>query len=169
MNKTVYIIGGPNGAGKTTFARHFLPEEAKCINYINADLIAAGLSPFAPQNVKIKAGKLMLQEIDRCVSCDESFAFETTLSGNLYVQKILRWRALGYRVVLIYFSLPSAEMAIDRVNFRVEQGGHHIPENDVRRRFDRSKENLEVVYKGIVDSWVVIDTSSTVPIVIEES
>ena len=169
MEKKCFIIAGPNGAGKTTFAKDFLPEEADCINYINADLIASGLSPFAPEKVSIRAGKLMLQEIDKCVKESKSFAFETTLSGLSYVKKIERWKELGYTIILYYFSLPSVEMAIDRVQYRVKHGGHNIPEKDIRRRFTRSKLNFEKVFKPIVDTWVVFDTSSSVPKLIGES
>ncbi len=169
MEKTCFIIAGPNGAGKTTFAKDFLPSEGACINYINADLIASGLSPFAPERVSILAGKLMIQEIEKCVANSESFAFETTLSGLSYVKKIQKWKSLGYKVVLYYFSLPAVEMAIDRVRYRVEQGGHNIPERDIKRRFVRSKHNFEEIFKPIVDIWVEFDTSSSTPRLLGES
>ena len=152
-------IAGPNGAGKTTFAMDLLPEEAQCKNYINADLIAKGLSPFAPELVSVQAGKLILGEIDKCVKSGASFAFETTLSGLAYRNKIANWKRAGYQIILYYFSLPTVEMAIERVKLRVSQGGHNIPEKDIRRRYDRSKNNFEQVYKPLVDVWVLFDTS----------
>ena len=128
----ILIIAGPNGAGKTTFARAFLPQEAQCPRFINADLIAAGLSPFAPEAEAIKAGRLMLEEIANCVERGESFAFETTLSGHVYLRRIEEWRQLGYHVSLFFLSLPTAGMALARVAERVRQGGHDIPEAVVR-------------------------------------
>jgi len=169
LNKKCYIIAGPNGAGKTTFAMDLLPVEVQCKNYINADLIAKGLSPFEPELAAIQAGKLMLSEIKKSVNSSSSFAFETTLSGLNYQRKIEQWSAMGYEIILYYFSLPSVEMAIERVELRVKQGGHNIPEHVIRRRFERSKINLEQVYKHIVDLWIVFDTSDFNPIIIESS
>ena len=169
LKKTCFIIAGPNGAGKTTFAKDFLPGEGECVNYINADLIASGLSPFSPERVSVQAGKLMILEIEKCVKNSESFAFETTLSGVSYVNKIKRWKSFGYKTILYYFSLPSVEMAIDRVRTRVEQGGHNIPEPVIRRRFKRSWVNLVSIYKQIVDKWIIFDTSSSEPKLIGES
>lgn len=119
----IVIIAGPNGAGKTTFAQAFLPQEAQCPRFINADLIAAGLSPFAPEAETIKAGRLMLQEIAGCAVRGESFAFETTLAGRVYLRHIEDWRRSGYHVSLFFVSLPTAEMAVARVAERVRQGG----------------------------------------------
>ncbi|MDO9140466.1 MAG: zeta toxin family protein, partial [Methylobacter sp.] len=133
MNQRILIIAGPNGAGKTTFARAFLPQEAQCQRFINADLIAAGLSPFAPEIMAIKAGRLMLKEIADCVMHQHSFAFETTLSGLAYLRHIQYWQEQGYQVSLYFLSLPNVEVAIERVAFRVQQGGHHIPEVVIRR------------------------------------
>ena len=117
------IIAGPNGAGKTTFAREFLPVEARCPAFVNADLIAAGLSPFAPEAAALKAGRIMLAEIDDHVTHRRSFALETTLSGRIYATKIRHWRNLGYRVILIFLQLPSADMAIERVRFGCRRAG----------------------------------------------
>lgn len=127
MSKRIIIIAGPNGAGKTTFARTFLPEGAKLARFINADLIAAGLSPFAPEAAAIKAGRLMLEEIEACVARSESFAFETTLSGVGYRQRIRRWRELGYHVSLFFLRLPAAGTAIDRVATRVPREDTTFP------------------------------------------
>jgi predicted ABC-type ATPase len=123
MDKKIIIIAGPNGAGKTSFARTFLPKEAQCLRFINADLIAAGLSPFAPEVAAIKAGRVMLEEIADCVRREENFAFETTLSGFGYLMHIQQWRAQGYLVSLYFLALPNIEMAIARVAERVHQGG----------------------------------------------
>lgn len=119
----IVIIAGPNGAGKTTFAREYLPREADCVDFINADLIAAGLSPFQPELVSFRAGRLMLEEITRRVDRRASFAFETTLSGRSYARDIAVWQELGYQVKLIFLSLPHVEMAIARVASRAAQGG----------------------------------------------
>lgn len=165
--KKIIIIAGPNGAGKTTFARSFLPAEAQCPRFINADLIAAGLSPFAPEAAAIKAGRLMLQEIAHCVARGESFAFETTLSGLAYLRHIREWKALGYHVSLFFLSLPSAEMAIARVAERVKQGGHDIPEAVIRRRFAAGRSNFESHYRSIVDAWACYDNAGDEPVMIE--
>lgn len=132
MNKVaqpprIVIIAGPNGAGKTTFAQEYLPKEAGFPDFINVDLIAQGLSPFAPDRAALQAGKLMVAQIARKVSRRESFAFETTLSGRNYARHIPRWRRAGYHVKLIFLSLPSADLAIARVRNRANQGGHDVP------------------------------------------
>jgi len=164
----IVIIAGPNGAGKTTFARQFLPNEADCPVFVNADLIAAGLAPFSPEAAAIRAGRLMLEEIDNHVSRGESFAFETTLSGLIYARLIQKWRALGYRVRLIYLSLPNAELAVTRVAERVAQGGHAIPEAAIRRRFDAGWNNFNSRYNLLVNAWSLYDNSQRQWILIEE-
>jgi len=169
LSKKCFIIAGPNGAGKTTFAMELLVDEIPCQYFINADLIAKGLSPFAPELAAIHAGKLMLSEIDKCVSNGNSFAIETTLSGLSYQRKISDWKLKGYEIILYYFTLPSVDMAIERVKLRVSEGGHNIPENDIRRRFSRSFENFEQVYKYLCDFWVIFDTSDSTPKVIRSS
>lgn len=167
MSKKIIIISGPNGAGKTTFARSFLPAEAQCPRFINADLIAAGLSPFAPEVVAVKAGRLMLAEIDEYVTRGESFAFETTLAGLGYLRHIRQWRELGYHVSLFFLRLPDPETAIARVAGRVRRGGHNIPEPVIRRRFAAGLRNLEHGYKAQVDAWAVYDNSGDEPILLE--
>jgi predicted ABC-type ATPase len=167
MTKKIIIIAGPNGAGKTTFARSFLPQEAQCPRFINADLIAAGLSPFAPETAAIKAGRLMLQEIAECVRRGENFAFETTLSGLNYVAHIQRWRTQGYHVSLFFLSLPDPEVAVARVAERVRQGGHHIPEEVIRRRFAAGRRNFEAAYKPAVDAWAKYDNVGESPVLLE--
>lgn len=157
-SKKVVIIAGPNGAGKTTFARSFLPEEARCPRFINANLIAAGLSPFLPEAAALKAGRLMLGEISSSVERGESFAFETMLAGLGYIARIKAWRASGYQVSVYFLSLPSPEMAIARVTMRVRQGGHGVPENVIRRRFKAGRLNFENVYKPVVNDWALYDS-----------
>lgn len=167
MNKKIIIIAGPNGAGKTTFARAFLPAEAHCPRFINADLIAAGLAPFAPESAAIKAGRLMLREIAECTRRGESFAFETTLSGQAYLRHIREWKALSYHISLFFLALPDAESAIARVSGRVKQGGHHIPEGIIRRRFAAGRRNFEQHYRVHVDAWALYDNSGAEPMMIE--
>jgi predicted ABC-type ATPase len=167
MSKRVIIIAGPNGAGKTTFARSFLPNEAQCPRFINADLISAGLSPFAPETAAFKAGRLMLTEIADCVGKGESFAVETTLAGRSYLAHIKHWRELGFHVSLFFLSLPNADAAVARVTERVRQGGHHIPEDVIRRRFAAGLRNLERAYKLAVDAWAIYDNAGESPILVE--
>lgn len=167
MKKKIIIIAGPNGAGKTTFARSFLPEEMNFRRFINADLIAAGLSPFAPEVAAIKAGRLMLEEIEARVRYGESFAFETTLSGLGYLRRIPQWRQKGYHVSLFFLALPDEESAISRVAERVRQGGHAIPEAVIRRRFSKGLENFENRYKSVVDAWAKFDTLGETPVFVE--
>jgi predicted ABC-type ATPase len=167
LNKRIVIIAGPNGAGKTTFAREFLPTDADCPNFVNADLIAAGLSPFAPELAAFKAGRLMLEAISDHAKRGESFAFETTLSGLTYTRMIPAWRSSGYVVKLIFLSLPDVEIAIERVATRVIQGGHNVPENVIRRRFEHGIRNFER-YKALVDSWQLYDNSGMPAILLDE-
>jgi predicted ABC-type ATPase len=164
----IVIIAGPNGAGKTTFAREFLVREADCPSFVNADLIAAGLSPFTPEQAALRAGRLMLKEIRGYVRRRESFAFETTLSGRLYAGYIPQWQKTGYRIKLIFLSLPDAEMAVKRVRIRVAQGGHDVDESVIRRRFDKGWNNFHNIYKRLVDAWVLYDNSGESPQLIDE-
>jgi predicted ABC-type ATPase len=164
--KRIVIIAGPNGAGKTTFALEFLPNEAACPGFINADWIAAQLSPFDPAREAIKAGRIMLQSIQDCVRKGKSFAFETTLSGLVYARYITQWRAAGYRVTLIFLSLSSPELAIARVHERVFQGGHGIPEKIISRRFAAGLRNFNNIYSKLVDSWAYYDNSSLEPVLL---
>ena len=159
----IIIIAGPNGAGKTTFAREYLLKEANCPDFINVDLIAAGLSPFDPDRAALQAGRIMLSEIHRRVRKRESFAFETTLSGNVYRRMIPAWRRAGYRVRLIFLGLPNPEMAISRVATRVSQGGHNVSSTVIRRRFDAGLRNFRNVYIHLVDDWEWYDNSGNVP------
>ena len=164
MQPKIIIIAEPNGAGKTTFAREFLPQEAGCPVFVNADLIAAGLSPFAPELAAIQAGRIMLQTIAQHVKRLESFAFETTLSGLSHAQQIPKWQQLGYLVDLYFLSLPSANLAIQRVAERVRQGGHNIAEATIRRRFASGLRRLVETYQPLVDDWVLYDNTGDQPV-----
>jgi predicted ABC-type ATPase len=165
--KRIVIIAGPNGAGKTTFAREFLPTDAELPNFVNADLIAAGLSPFAPDLAAFRAGRIMLETIADYAKRGESFSFETTLSGLSYAQMIPVWRSSGYLVKLFFLSLPDDEMAIERVAIRVKQGGHNVPEDVIRRRFAHGLQNFER-YKLLVDSWQMYDNSGAPTVLLDE-
>lgn len=166
--KKIITIAGPNGAGKTTFAGEFLPKEARCPTFVNADLIAAGLAPFEPERAAFRAGRLMLEEIYHHAQQGDSFAFETTLSGRGYVGLIAGWRAQGYIVKLFFLRLATPELAIARVRQRVREGGHNVPEPVIRRRFAAGLHNFENLYKPIVDEWALYDNSGGEPILIEE-
>ena len=148
--KNILIIAGPNGAGKTTLATEFLLNEGDCPTFINADLIASGLNPFQPERSAIEAGRLMLRMIDKYVSQEESFAFETTLSGRNYARLIPNWQARGYWVRLCFLRLPTQEMAVARVRNRVIEGGHSVEEEVVRRRFYGGWRNFQQLYQNIV-------------------
>jgi predicted ABC-type ATPase len=165
----IIIVAGPNGAGKTTFAREFLPQEAGCPAFLNADLIAAGLSPFDPGRAAIQAGRLMLQAMAQRVERLESFAFETTLSGLGYARQIPQWRRKGNRVDLFFLSLPSVELAVQRVASRVMQGGHDIPEATIRRRFAAGTRMVRTVYQPLVDQWVLYDNAGEQPLLVDWS
>ena len=153
------IIAGPNGAGKTTFAREFLPKDAGVVHFVNADLLAAGLSPLQPELAALKAGKLLLAELDRLAAAQEDFAFESTLSGLAYVNRIRQWKAAGYRIEIIFLRISSVPLLLRRITARVKQGGHAVPRADVLRRFARGWKNFEQVYKPLADVWTVYDNS----------
>lgn len=163
------MIAGPNGAGKTTFAREFLPNEANCQVFVNADLIAAGLAPFAPKTVALQAGRLMLAELDRHFRAGVSFAFETTLSGRAYLRYIPRWQKAGYRVELIFLQLNHADEAVARVRQRVRQGGHDIPEALIRRRFSAGLNNFQRHYASAVDAWIMYNNAGETPVLMDWS
>jgi predicted ABC-type ATPase len=166
--RKVVIIAGPNGAGKTTFAREFLPHEAGCPHFVNADLIAAGLSPFAPERAAIRAGRIMLDEIARAAAAGSSFAFETTLSGLAYAQRIAQWRSGGYTVKLIFLKLSTVDEALARVAMRVRQGGHDVPAHVVQRRFHAGWRHFEDIYQHRVDYWQCFDNSGPTPVLLSE-
>lgn len=134
----MYRYPGPNGAGKTTFAREFLPKDAGVVHFVNADLIASGLSPLRPELAALAAGRLFLRELDRLANARLDFAFESTLSGLVHLVRLKRWKATGYRIEIVYLRLPSPQLALRRIAARVKQGGHNVPRADVLRRFSRS-------------------------------
>lgn len=163
---SVYIIAGPNGVGKTTFAREFLPNYADCKNFVNADLIAQGMSPFSPEAAAFRAGRLMLQEIDLFVRRRVNFGFETTLSGRGHLNLIRHLKDRGYEAHFFFLWVPTVELALSRVRGRVLEGGHDVPEVVVRRRFDRSIRNFLSHYRHLADSWTLFDNSEATPVVI---
>lgn len=161
QHPNLYIIAGPNGAGKTTASFTLLPEVLHCPNFVNADEIARGLSPFAPETVAFQAGRIMLQRIDELLQQCVDFAIETTLATRSYVQLVRRAQAVGYNVHLIFFYLENEQQAIERVAQRVSNGGHNIPETDIRRRFKRGIYNLLNLYIPICDSVLVYNNVRT--------
>ncbi len=134
---------------KTTFAREFLPKDASVIHFVNADLIAGGLSPLRPELAALAAGRLFLTELDRLAKARLNFAFESTLSGLVHLGRLKRWKAAGYRIEIVYLRLPSPRLALRRIAARVRQGGHNVPRADVLRRFDRSWTN----FKSLTVFW----------------
>lgn len=159
----LYVIAGPNGSGKTTFAEKFLPDYAGCFEFINADMIAKGLSPFTPTRVAVKAGKILLDQIADCCRKKSDFAFETTLAGKAYVKLFKKMKLNGYELHLFFLWLPAVKLALARVADRVRKGGHDIPELDVRRRFARGLKNLFYIYGPLFDTWSVFDNSTGSP------
>jgi predicted ABC-type ATPase len=157
---TIYLIAGCNGAGKTTFAKEFLPKEVKCLRFLNADEIARGLSPLKPSAGAVRAARLLLTQVDECLRRRETFALETTLSGKTYIRLFRRARQLGYEIELHYLWLSSPAQAIARVRQRVQQGGHHVPTGDIRRRFKRSLVHLHDDYLALATRWAVWDSRS---------
>jgi len=163
------IIAGPNGAGKTTFAREFLDQEAGVVHFVNPDLIASGLSPLRPELAAIAAGRLFLRELDRLASSNEDFAFESTLSGLTYLNRLKRWKAAGRRIEIVYLRISSPQLGLRRIAARVKQGGHNVPRRDVLRRFRRSWNNFEQHYRLLADAWSVYDNSGRTAKLLERS
>lgn len=163
-NPSVYVIAGPNGAGKTTFAAKFLPDFVHCSEFLNADLIAAGLSPFSPQLQNFRASELMLERMQELLDDRKTFSFETTLAARSYARRIPEWQASGYRVFLFFLWLPSEDLAIERVANRVQQGGHDIPVPTIRKRYQRGLSNFRSLYSPIVDGWLLLDGSQFPPL-----
>lgn len=162
-----YIVAGPNGAGKTTFALSYLPSISGCRNFINADMIAQGLSPLDPDAVQLEAGRLFLKEIENKVKLGEDFSFETTLAGKTYLRLIRELRSVGWLVKLFYLFLPDSGFSAKRVKERVRQGGHDIPDDAIVRRFPRSVSNL-FVYMENCDYTICYDNSKSIPELIFE-
>lgn len=166
---TVYVIAGPNGAGKTTFAAKFLPEFVKCREFLNADLIASGLAPFAPETQDVRAGRLLLTRVRELTDARQNFGFETTLAGRSYASMLSRMRSDGYRIVLFFLWLPSADLAVIRVRNRVLQGGHPVAEPVIRRRYASGLHNLFHLYRSKLDAWWFYDASKPPPeLVVQE-
>jgi predicted ABC-type ATPase len=155
---TIYVIAGCNGAGKTTFAKEFLPNEVKCLRFLNADEIARGLSPLKPSAGAMAAGRLLLTQVRECILRRETFALESTLSGKTYVRLFKEAKRLGYEIELHYLWIPSAILAVARVRQRVQLGGHNVPALDVRRRFKRSLVHLLSDYLPLAASWAIWDS-----------
>lgn len=158
----MYIISGCNGAGKTTASFTILPEILKVKEFVNADEIAKGLSPFRPENVAFEAGRIMLRRIDELMEHNVSFAFETTLATKSYIHRIRKAQKQGYHVVLLFFWLRDVRLAIERVRIRVQEGGHNIEKNVIRRRYKRGIHNFHRLYKDVADEWMLIDNSEGV-------
>jgi predicted ABC-type ATPase len=166
--KNLYIIAGCNGAGKTTAAYNILPQILNCKEFVNADEIAKGISPFQPEKVALQAGKIMLRRLDELMQQGEDFAFETTLSTKSYQQTVLKAQQQGYLVSLLFFWLKNVELAKQRVAFRVLEGGHNIPEAVIERRYHRGLHNLFELYMPICDNVMLFDNSNKTPIFVME-
>ena len=169
MAQKIYIIAGCNGAGKTTASFTILPQILQCEEFVNADEIARGLSPFHPESVSIEAGRLMLQRISKLMKEKSSFALETTLSTRSYVSLINKAHKAGYQVELIFFWWASPAVAIQRVAKRVLEGGHNILEDVIRRRYDAGIKNLFNIYGHVVDRWLLVDNNTGKSVVLAES
>jgi predicted ABC-type ATPase len=164
----LHIIGGPNGAGKTTGAYTLLPGIVHCKEYVNADEIARGLSPFNPEGVSIEAGRIMLQRIRELIDANETFAIETTLTTRYYVNIVNACRKKGYLIDLFFVWLDSAELSADRVRKRVAKGGHNIPPHIIERRYPKALKNLVNLFIPICDHWMIINNSGDAPLMVAE-
>lgn len=153
----VFVIAGPNGSGKTTSAKKLLPEILQCDEYVNADAVAAALSPFHPEDVAIQAGRLMLERIESLAQQKVDFAFESTLASRTFINFLNKQKRNGYEVNILFLWLSSPELAIERVRYRVEQGGHDIPQGVIIRRYSRSIHNFLTEYSQIADNWFLYD------------
>jgi predicted ABC-type ATPase len=160
----LYIIAGPNGVGKTTFAREFLPHYVECLEFVNADLIASGLSPFAPERAAIRAGRIVLEQIHSLGRNQRDFGFESTLAGKTQIRMLRELKKNGYKIHMFYLWISSAELAMERIADRVREGGHFVPEETVRRRFGKSLFNFIHFYRPLADTWHLFDNSSDIPV-----
>ena len=165
---SLYIIGGPNGAGKTTLARTLLPEYLKVVNFVNADSIAGGLSAYDPESVAIEAGRIMLRRIHELADAKEDFAFEAILASKYFIQFVQDVKRSGYSVTLIYVWLKSVSLALRRIRHRVAHGGHDVPKDVVRRRYERGMVNLRSSYLPLAEVWYVFDNSAAEPVLVAE-
>jgi predicted ABC-type ATPase len=159
MNKNLYIIAGCNGAGKTTASFTILPEILNCKEFVNADEIAKGLSPFQPEKVAFEAGRIMLHRLNELLENNENFAFETTLATKSYKSRVIKAQKNNYTVTLLFFWLRNVDMAIERVRTRVLEGGHNIETNVIERRYKNGIKNLFEIYLSIVDEVMIFDNS----------
>lgn len=160
MTQDVFLIGGPNGAGKTTASMVLLPKYLDVFEFVNADDIARGVNPLNAASANIAAGRIMIDRIKDLIAGKKNFAFETTCAGHHHIATLNECRAAGYRLNLVFYWLPSAEMAVQRVKFRVRQGGHDIPEDTIRRRYVAGLRNLVNLYLPLVDTALVLDNSN---------
>ncbi len=164
----IYVIAGPNGAGKTTFANEFLPDFVHCREFLNADLIAAGLSPFAPETQNFRAGRLLLTRIRELIKQRQDFGLETTLSGRGYLPMFKEMDEQGYQIILFFLWLPSSDLAVARVKNRVRQGGHNVPEDIIQRRYKTGLKNFFQLYQRRVHAWWLYDASKLPPQVLAQ-
>lgn len=164
----LFIIAGPNGAGKTTASFTILPQILNCREFVNADEIARGLSPFNPSNVSFEAGRIMLTRINQLIESETTFAFETTLSTRSYVKLIELSKEKSYEINLIFLWLNSPELAIERVKYRVSQGGHDIPTDVIKRRYRKGLFNFLNLFQPVCDKWILADNSHSSPEIIAE-
>ena len=162
------VVAGPNGAGKTTFAREFLPREMGIERFVNADLLAAGLSPLKPALANVAAGRLFLQQLDDLAARRLDFCFETTMSGGSHAERLRQWKRDGYRIVMIFLRVRTAELCLGRVAARVVQGGHDVPSADVIRRYARGWRNFQDVYSPLANEWSIYDNSGSRPVLEEQ-
>jgi predicted ABC-type ATPase len=165
---SLYIIGGANGSGKTTVSMSLLPNFLDCFEYVNADAIAAGLSPLNPDSMAIEAGRLMIMRLRTLSNSGSDFAFETTLAARSFAPFIIGCKAKGYTINLIYFWLQSVDLAVERVAARVASGGHSIPEDVIRRRYQQGRRNLISLYLPLCDGWMIYDNSRSSPLFVAE-
>ncbi|MCW5317241.1 Zeta toxin family protein [Nostoc sp. KVJ3] len=165
---SLYIIGGANGSGKTTVSMSLLPNFLDCFEYVNADAIAAGLSPLNPDSMAIEAGRLMIMRLRTLSNSGSDFAFETTLAARSFAPFIIGCRAKGYTINLIYFWLQSVDLAVERVAVRVASGGHSIPKDVIRRRYQQGRKNLISLYLPLCDGWMIYDNSRSSPLFVAE-
>ncbi len=162
----LFIIAGPNGAGKTTASFTLLPQILDCREFVNADEIARGLSPFNPESVAFEAGRIMLQRIQQLISNNQTFAFETTLTTRSYTGLIKKCKEKGYKIILIFLWLDSPELAMARVRSRVKKGGHSIPEDVIKRRYKKGLQNFVNLFMPLCDEWIVANNSFSTPQVV---
>jgi len=163
QKREVYIVGGPNGSGKTTFVKQFLREYVNVTNFVNADDIAIGLSPLDYTAMNLKSGRLMLELIEQYKNKGESFGFETTLAGQKWKKMIQEMKQSGYSIFIFFLDLSSVDLAVARVRYRVESGGHEIPEETIRRRYGRSRHNFWYNYKELANHWYLFNNSGKIP------